>query len=456
VVRCEPRPNGASSKDVASVGDILGSYRITGELSRGGMGAVYLATHEVLGRTAAVKLLRPELTSDPALVTRFVNEAKAASAIRHPGIIEVLDFGHTDDGRAFLVMELLAGETLSRRIAARGRLADAEATAIARGIASALTAAHDKGIVHRDLKPDNIFLVPDPDTPGGERPKLLDFGIAKLSDPGAAGAGHTQTGALMGTPTYMAPEQARAARAIDHRADLYSLGCILYEMLVGEPPFVAIGAGELIALHMFETPEPPRARVAAISPRLEQVVLRLLAKEPDERFHTAAALVAALDERRESAGGGDHAGSAGGAGGGAPRGIDEQGEAKRRVHTQARSPGTLTAPIAGIEVRARRPAWPLVAAVVALALALAASGVFVVTRDDPAPPPSTAADRPPPVETLAPAPSPPPAPDLVPVHVDEPSPEPPAPARRKPARSPTAGPASPATTPKGSPIETDL
>ena len=275
------------------IGTVLGSYRITGELSAGGMGQVYKADHQVLPRHAAVKLLRPELTENTEIVQRFFNEAKAATAIRHPGIIEVFDFGYTEKGRAYLVMEFLEGEPLSRRID-RGPMREADAAQIARGIASALVAAHGKGIVHRDLKPDNIFLVPDPDVPLGERPKVLDFGIAKLGDHMPKDLRHTVTGALIGTPLYMAPEQARAAAAIDGRADLYSLGCILYEMLVGKPPFTAEGAGELIAQHMFEVPVAPSQRGIEVSPDLEVLTMRLLEKEPEARYADATAVVAAL------------------------------------------------------------------------------------------------------------------------------------------------------------------
>jgi serine/threonine protein kinase len=275
------------------IGTVLGSYRITGELSAGGMGQVYKADHTVLGRHAAVKFLRGELSQNTEVVQRFFNEAKAATAIRHPGIIEVFDFGYTDEGRAYIIMELLEGEPLSHRIA-RGPLPEVDATQIARGIASALVAAHDKGIVHRDLKPDNVFLVPDPDVPLGERPKVLDFGIAKLGDQLPKDLRHTVTGALIGTPLYMAPEQARAAAKIDARADLYSLGCMLYEMLVGKPPFVAEGAGELIALHMFGKAEAPSARGVAVSPELEAITMRLLEKEPRDRFANAGELVDAL------------------------------------------------------------------------------------------------------------------------------------------------------------------
>jgi eukaryotic-like serine/threonine-protein kinase len=281
------------SEEPNLVGTMLGSYRITGELSRGGMGAVYRAEHSVLERTVAVKLLRPDLTTNAELVSRFINEAKAASAIHHPGIIEVLDFGHAQDGRAYFVMEMLQGESLGRRIESRGKLPPREAATIAGGIASALTAAHGKGIVHRDLKPDNVFLIPDPYL--GERPKVLDFGIAKLGEVSPNHTKYTQTGALMGTPMYMAPEQARTASAIDHRADLYSVGCILYEMLVGEPPFVAVGAGEIIALQMFGKATPPSERVAGIPPALDQIVMRLLEKEPEDRYQSAGELGTALE-----------------------------------------------------------------------------------------------------------------------------------------------------------------
>ncbi|HEX8111841.1 MAG TPA: serine/threonine-protein kinase, partial [Kofleriaceae bacterium] len=268
---------------------VLGSYRILHELTSGGMGTVFRAEHVLLGRPAAVKLLRRDLSTSPALLQRFVNEAKAVTACKHPGIVEVYDFGYTPDGHAFIVMEFLDGESLGRRLA-RLRLTEVEATAIAHGIASALRAAHRVGVIHRDLKPDNVFLVADPDG-GVDRTKVLDFGIAKLAD--AASDSRTQTGALIGTPLYMAPEQARAAAAIDHRADLYSLGCILYHMLTGRPPFVAEGAGEIIALQMFGEVVPP-SRLAPVSPEMEHVVLRLLDKDPDQRFPSAGELASAL------------------------------------------------------------------------------------------------------------------------------------------------------------------
>ncbi len=270
------------------IGSVVGKYRIEAELSRGGMGAVYVATHDVLQRKVAIKVLRTELTTSDEMVQRFVNEARAASAIRHPSIIEVHDFGYTDDGQAYLVMEYLEGQSLAHRLQQRGKLPEDEAVRIIRGISGALSAAHAKAIIHRDLKPDNIFMVKDQEI--GERAKILDFGIAKLSESKT----NTMTGALMGTPLYMAPEQARSAATIDHRADLYSLGCIFYELLTGTPPLVGEGAGEIIALHMFTVPDPPSAFVNGISPAIENIVMQLLEKEPGERFQSAAELSDAL------------------------------------------------------------------------------------------------------------------------------------------------------------------
>ena len=371
------------------MGATLGNYRITGTLGAGGMGAVFRAEHTTTGRPAAVKLLRKELTDSEELVERFFNEARAATRIQHPGIIEVFDFGYGDDGRAFLAMELLEGTTLRAHLARVKRLLEAEAVAIARGIADALAAAHGAGIIHRDLKPDNVFLV------GGDRIKLLDFGIAKLLDRAGDEASRTRTGSLIGTPVYMAPEQARAAGAIDPRADLYSLGCILYEMVTGAPPFTG-NVGELLAAHMFTEPVPARDH-APISVALDALIARLLAKAPDDRPRDAREVVAALD------------------GAGAPtvrvsRGFDDAPPVMRDE---------------------KRSAMPIIAAVATLAIA-GATLFFVFGRgasDEPAPavaPPSNviAADPAPPPVVLTPAPTAipvaPPPPGPTPVIVKKP------------------------------------
>ncbi|HPH69447.1 MAG TPA: serine/threonine-protein kinase, partial [Kofleriaceae bacterium] len=236
---------------------------------------------------------RPLYSSNEIMVQRFFQEAKAATAIAHPSIIEVYDFGFHTDGRAYLIMEFLHGQDLGDRLRQRTRLSEREAVTVLRSIASALAAAHSKGIIHRDLKPDNIFLISDADLDAGERAKVLDFGVAKLGDNLPGEPRKTQTGALMGTPLYMAPEQARAASAIDARADLYSLGCILYQMLLGRPPFAGEGAGEIIAMQMFGEAEPLAAQLQSITPQLDAIVMRLLQKAPEDRYPNAAALIEA-------------------------------------------------------------------------------------------------------------------------------------------------------------------
>ncbi|HZJ67230.1 MAG TPA: serine/threonine-protein kinase, partial [Kofleriaceae bacterium] len=271
----------------------IGQYRVTGVIGRGGMGAVYSAEHSLLGRPAAIKILLPELSQKQDIVMRFFNEARAATAIRHPGIVEIYDFGWTPEGAAYIVMEHLEGETLSRR-AARARFSWQNALAIARQIAGALSAAHAKGIVHRDLKPENIFLVRDPEVPGGERIKLLDFGIAKLAGETATTVHVTRTGAVMGTPTYMAPEQCRGV-PIDHRADLYSLGCIVFELCTGRPPFVGEGAGDVLAAHI-HVPAPTLAGAGVKVPApVEHLLQRLLVKSPDRRIQSADELIREID-----------------------------------------------------------------------------------------------------------------------------------------------------------------
>ncbi|NVB85348.1 MAG: protein kinase [Kofleriaceae bacterium] len=271
------------------IGTLAGSYKITDLINVGGMGSVYRAEHTLIGRIAAVKVLHPEMSASRDIVNRFFNEARVTTSIKHPGIVEVYDFGYLESGHAYLVMEFLEGAPLATRNKQRGPVGEGEAAAILKGVCSALAAAHAKGVVHRDLKPDNIFMVPDPDAALGVRPKLLDFGIAKLTEPGLASSA-TKTGAVMGTPTYMSPEQCRGTGDVDHRADLYSIGCMFYEMLAGRPPFVDRGAGELIGAHLFVNPEPPSRYVQGISPDTEALVMSLLAKQPAQRPQTALEL----------------------------------------------------------------------------------------------------------------------------------------------------------------------
>jgi serine/threonine-protein kinase len=276
----------------------IGAYRLVRQIGAGGMGAVWLAEHAMLGRRAAVKVLHPVFTAQPEVVTRFFNEARAASTIADPGIVQIFDYGHHVDGSAYIVMELLEGEPLDKRLARTGKLAVADALRVIRQVAASLAAAHTRGIVHRDLKPENIFLTPDAEVAGGERAKLLDFGIAKLSADGDAGV-KTQTYAVLGTPLYMSPEQCRGAGGVDQRSDVYALGCVLFMLIAGEPPFAGDGIGEIIAMHLRE----PAPRLAARAPwvphELDEAVARCLAKDPDERFASATELAAVLDGIKE-------------------------------------------------------------------------------------------------------------------------------------------------------------
>jgi len=263
-------------------GDHLGPYTVLRELGAGGMGVVYLAQHRHLGRQAAVKVLLPELSANEEIVRRFFTEAKATARIRHSGIVEILDCDITPSGRAYIVMEYLRGESLRARLQRVGDFSGdpPQAFRIAGHVAAALSAAHSHGIVHRDLKPDNVFL-----TPGtrADEPiiKILDFGIAKLIS--GESQSSTRSGAVLGTPLYMSPEQCRGARRVDHRTDIYSLGCMLFELLAGHPPFVREGSGDLLIAHATEPPPVLREVRPDVPPGLSVLVARMLQKKPEDR-----------------------------------------------------------------------------------------------------------------------------------------------------------------------------
>jgi serine/threonine protein kinase len=263
-------------------GTQVGAYRLLKPIGEGGMGSVWLAEHIALGRRAALKMLHPEFSNRPDIVTRFFNEARAATSIADPGIVQIFDFGQHIDGSAYIVMELLDGEPLDRRLKREGALSLADGLRLMRQVASTLGAAHACGIVHRDLKPENIFIVRDPEVPGGERAKVLDFGIAKLSS--QADNWKTQTGTVIGTPLYMSPEQCRGAGVIDARSDIYQLGCLLMTMITGIPPFQAEGCGDLIVMHLREKPPLAASRVPGLPPVIDEILQRCLAKAPDQRY----------------------------------------------------------------------------------------------------------------------------------------------------------------------------
>ncbi len=273
----------------------IGAYNVLKKIGEGGMGAVYLGEHTLLGRKAAIKVLLPALSADQNVVRRFFNEARAVTQISDPGIVQVFDFGHHTDGSAFIVMELLEGESMTSRGRRLGRFKASDCVRLIRMACTSLAAAHAKGIVHRDLKPDNLFIVGDPAVTGGERPKILDFGIAKLS--GDVPDMHkTRTGMLIGTPVYMSPEQCRGAGDVDHRSDIYSIACVMFKLLTGQPPFTGQGSGDVIAAHLREPPPFAAAAVPDLPDMLDLILQRCLQKDPGQRFQSMTELAGALGQ----------------------------------------------------------------------------------------------------------------------------------------------------------------
>jgi serine/threonine protein kinase len=277
-----------------NVGDVVGNYRITRVLGEGGMGVVYLGTHTLIGREAAIKVLLPSLSNKQEVVQRFFNEAKTTTSIKHPGIVEIYDFGYSDEGHAYIVMERLEGETLGARIRRLGKLSPEQSLGLLSQITRALGAAHKLGVVHRDLKPENIYIVADPEVASGERAKILDFGIAKLRNAGHVGI-RTASGQVMGPPGYMAPEQCLGASEVDPRADLYALGCILFHMLCGRPPFEGPSFADIVAAHVGKEPRLPSSLVSGLPPSIDHLTRRLLEKSPEARPQSTDALLELLD-----------------------------------------------------------------------------------------------------------------------------------------------------------------
>ncbi len=266
--------------DPLQAGAVFGRYVIARRIGKGGIGAVYEATHADLQKRVALKTLHPEYARDPQVRARFLQEGKAASRLRHPHVVDVSDFG-VQDGNAFLVMEYLEGEGLDAVLAREGALSVERIAELLLPICSAVSAAHREGIVHRDLKPENIFLARN--ALGQTLPKVLDFGISKLDDPGSNFV-KTGTAALLGTPYYMSPEQAQGARGVDARSDQYALGVILYECTTGQKPFDADALYVLLKNIVEGACAPPRQLVPTLPERFERMVLRAMNVAPEGRF----------------------------------------------------------------------------------------------------------------------------------------------------------------------------
>jgi eukaryotic-like serine/threonine-protein kinase len=281
-------------------GEQIGPYQVVRRLGAGGMGEVYLARHRHLNRDAAVKVLLAEISMNQTVVSRFFTEARATAQLRHPNIVEIFDCDVLPDGRAYIVMEYLRGESLRGTLGRLGKLCPdySSIAAITGMVADALQAAHGNGIVHRDLKPDNTFLSVFPNQRDELTVKVLDFGIAKLlsgNDPTGGGGTPTRTGSLIGTPLYMSPEQCRGIPTVDHRADIYSLGCMVFEMVVGQPPFVSEAPGDILMAHMIRNAPQLSSFQPDVPAEMDALVALMLAKDPDTRPQSMSAVVIAVE-----------------------------------------------------------------------------------------------------------------------------------------------------------------
>ena len=341
-------------------GTAVGEYVVEGKIGQGAFGSVWKATHPLIGKVVAIKVLARRFSVDPEIVSRFVSEARAVNQIRHRNIIDIFSFGQLPDGRHYYVMEYLDGEPLDARIERDGQLSLADALPILRGIARALDAAHAKGIAHRDLKAENVFLATDAE--GGVFPKLLDFGIAKLLAPDDNHKHKTRTGTPVGTPYYMSPEQCRG-RDVDHRTDFYAFGVLTHVLLTGRYPFDADDHMSILIAQLQETAPAASSLVPELPTAIDDAIAWLLAKDPAQRPPTMRAAMTALEEAAEIAG----------IPIGVPSAVWDAQTPLPRGGSGVRAPAATLAPA---PVLARRSRWPFVA--VAFAIAALATGLVVV------------------------------------------------------------------------------
>jgi serine/threonine-protein kinase len=272
----------------------LGQYQLKQRLGAGGMGEVYLAEHALLHRPCAIKLIRPERAGDPRNLARFEREVQATATLTHPNTVEIFDYGHAADGTFYYVMEYLPGLSLEELVKQHGPLPPMRVVHLLRQVCGALAEAHAAGLIHRDVKPSNIIV----GQRGGQYgvAKLLDFGLVQSVGLEGNSEKLTQEGAIAGTPAYMSPEQAAGKAELDRRSDLYSLGCVAYFLLTGQPPFLRKTAVQILAAHLSEPVVPPEQLRRDLSADLQSVVLRCLEKEPGRRFEDAESLEQALGQ----------------------------------------------------------------------------------------------------------------------------------------------------------------
>ncbi len=366
-----------SSKDPYIGCTIDGRYKVEAVLGEGGMGVVYRCRHKIIDKKVAMKVLRADLARDDEVTERFLNEARAASAIGNQHIIDISDFGQLPDGSTYFVMEYLEGIPLTEVIEDGKPVPIQRMLHIARQLAEGLFAAHQAGIVHRDLKPDNIYLI----TRGDEKDfvKILDFGIAKVSTTGEGKL--TRAGAVFGTPHYMSPEQAAGA-PIDHRGDIYSFGVILYELSSGRVPFDADNFMGILTQHMYKAPVPIRALVPQpqdVPPGLEAIVLKCLSKRPEQRYQSMEELIVELDKMRDGL---------------VPDAVPEMMARSGGFNVPAdyfKGGGGMPKPVpatpAGLPARGR---WPLYAGIAGVVAAVAiVVGIFASSAESTASEPST-------------------------------------------------------------------
>lgn len=386
-----------------ATGGLDGKYQFARLLGAGGMGVVVEARHVTLGQPVAIKFMRPSLKNHRSAEKRFLNEARHSAQLKSPHVVRVTDVGHAPNQLPYLVMELLEGEDLERRLT-QGLPPIELALRYTAQVLDALAEAHARGLIHRDLKPANLFLARQAN--GTHAVKVLDFGLARPLDD--ADGALTQTGSLIGSPLYMAPEQLKAGGPVDARTDLWALGCVMYRMLTGRLPFVADSLGEVLARIQRDPPAPIRQLRPAIPPELEAVVMALLEKNPAQRPASVAEVALRLMPL-------------------VPPDVRAQLQP-----LAMRGSGSLVADAA---VPGRTPRWPIAAAAAAL---LALGAWSLLPRAAPEPPAPTAVPPAPApvVDVVAPAPAPPPAVAPAPAPVAAPVPLAPKPGRPRPPPSP--------------------